>query len=152
MNRPIVFRPLDPDEFEYVFSLAAAAIDQKIPVGSLETAAGKSILVEDGGEMRQITFNDSAETRMMDAVHHHYKEDAEGFKSAGMRLMILYRHFIAGDLSEFAVDSPQGKALHRAVVRAAASVPLQLDPSEPDCDWDMERLFGHARELRARLI
>ncbi len=125
--------PVDPDTFSYVFSLASAAMDMRLPPGSIPTLVGKTIDIEvEPGKPQRITFQNKAVVRMMDAVASHVSEPTARIAAAG-RIFHLYGVIEKPEALPWIRKNAAGDALiHPALLSVAAAFPIDADAGFDD--------------------
>jgi hypothetical protein len=120
-------QPVDPDTFAFVFNLASAAMDMKLPAGALPTIVGKTIDIEmEPGKPTRITFQNKAVVRMMDAVASQVQEPNARIAAAG-RIFHLYGLLETPEAKPFMRSNGEDRMIHPALLSVAAAYPIDAD-------------------------
>jgi hypothetical protein len=127
----ITTEALDPKDFEVAFSLASAALENKLPPGLVESSVGRRAILKENGRVFALALPNTPEVRVFDAMRHHYQGQPK-YVSASLRVLALMRLVESGQLARWIVPSPEGPMAHKAIVRAAATSPLRLNPASKD--------------------
>jgi hypothetical protein len=119
--------PVDPDTFAFIFNLASAAMDMKLPAGALPTLVGKTIDIDvEPGRPQTITFQNKAVVRMMDAVASQVS-DPDTRISAAARIFHLYALLERPEARPFMRNVGDDRLMHPALMAVAAVYPIDPD-------------------------
>ena len=141
---PSTLGPIDKDQFSFAFDLAMRAGHLSMPVENPEQY-GVNLVDDDSGEVTGLRFTDNPMNRAIFAVKQHFGDDHQQLLNFTMRffaLMDIFRKNAVAEWIKDDLDNPRAKAIHPAVIYAAAEVKLNKKG-----DFPLKKFLARVKEI-----
>jgi hypothetical protein len=111
---------VEEGQFLFLFELASAAMDNRVPPDFLPKLSGKEFDIEVGtGKVERVVFNDHPVVRLVEAVNSQVVDPGHRLSAAG-RIFHLYALMEKPEMRKWIrVSTRQGSVVHPAVLKVA---------------------------------
>jgi hypothetical protein len=115
-----VLSPVEEGQFLFLFELASAAMDNRVPPDFLPQLSGRKFDIEvTAGQMERVTFNNHPVVRLVEAVNSQVVDAGPRLSAAG-RIFHVYALLEKPLMRRWVRVSSSGAVVHPAVLRVAA--------------------------------